>query len=299
MPGEAFLYISMAMAVSLRNVLFATDFSSCSEAAMSYGISMCRLYEATLYTVSVVSSEITYDVQPPDPFYLRHTAEKQMAKIATSGLFEGIKHRELIKEGFESVSRVLLDLIESLQIELIVLGMHGRSGIRQLVLGSVAEGIVNGAPCPVLMVGPQVHPRLISELKLGEILCATDLQPGSARVLSFAQALAEDENAHLTLIHVLKMPADARPESREAERDPAMGQLGQLLLLETSPSLEAQSIVEIGAPQERIPKVAEDLCADLIVMGPHHTFHPRISAHLPWAMFHQVLSHAPCPVLRV
>ena len=292
-------HISMAMVVSLRNVLFATDFSSCSEAALPYAIGMCRRYEATLYTVSVVSSEITYDVQPPDPFYLRHTAEKKMAKIVTSGVFEGIKHHELIKERFDSVSKVLLGLIDSLDIDLIVLGMHGRSGIKKLVLGSVAEEIVNWAPCPVLTVGPQVHPKMISELKVGKILCATDLQPGSARVLSYAQALAKDEHAHLTLIHVLEMPADAPPERREAQRDIAMEQLVQLLLLETSPSLETQSIVEIGAPQERIPKVAEDLRADLIVMGPHHTFHPRISAHLPWAMLHQVLSHARCPVLRV
>ena len=78
-----------------------------------------------------------------------------------------------------------------------------------------------------------------------------------------------------------------------------MKQLVQLLPPETSPSVEAQSIVEIGTPDERIPKVAEDLGADLILIGPHHTFHPRISAHLPWAMLHQVLSHARCPVLRV
>jgi nucleotide-binding universal stress UspA family protein len=289
----------MAMAVSLRHVLFATDFSSCSEATLPYGIGICRLYEATLYTVSIVSSEITYDVQPPDPFYLRHTAEKKMAKIAASGVFEGIKHHELIKEGFGSVSKALLDLIDSLQIDLVVLGMHGRNGIKKLVLGSVAEEIVNCAPCPVLTVGPQVPPKMISELKLGKILCATDLRPGSARVLSYAQALAKDENARLTLIHVLKMPSDAPPERREELRDLAMEQLVHLLLQETSPFLEANSIVEIGAPQERIPKVAEDLEADLIVMGPHHTFHPRISAHLPWAMLHQVLCHARCPVLRV
>ena len=87
--------------LSLRTVLFATDFSSCSEAAMPYGIAMSRRYDATLYTVSVVSSEITYDVQPPDPFYLRHSAEKKMAKLVTSGVFQGIKHLELVKEEFE------------------------------------------------------------------------------------------------------------------------------------------------------------------------------------------------------
>jgi nucleotide-binding universal stress UspA family protein len=289
----------MAMVVSLRNVLFATDFASCSEAALPYGIEMCRRYEATLYTVSIVSSEITYDAQPPDPFYLRHTAERKMAKLVASGVLEGIKHHELIKERFDSVSKVLLGLIDSLLIDLIVLGLHGCSGIKKLVLGSVAEEIVNCAPCPVLTVGPQVPQKMISELKLGKILCATDLQPGSARVLLYAVALAADDNAHLTLLHVLKMPTDSPSEHREAQRDIAMKQLVQLLPPEMSPSLEAQSIVEIGVPQERIPKVAEDLRADLIVMGPHHTFHPRISAHLPWAMLHQVLSHARCPVLRV
>jgi nucleotide-binding universal stress UspA family protein len=289
----------MAMVVSLRNVLFATDFSSCSEAALPYGIEMCRHYNSTLYTVSVVSSEITYDVQPPDPFYLRHTAERKMSKIATSGVFGEIKHHEFVTEGFNSVSKVLLDLIDDLHIDLIVLGMHGRGGIKKLVLGSVAEEIVNCAPCPALTVGPQAAPKMISEFKLKKILCAIDLRPGSARVISYAQSLARDGNAHLTLVHVLNIPAEASPEDREAQKGIAMDQLLQLLFLETSPSVVAESLVEIGAPQERIPKVAEDLGADLIVIGPHHTFHPRISAHLPWAMLHQVLSHARCPVLRV
>jgi nucleotide-binding universal stress UspA family protein len=140
---------------------------------------------------------------------------------------------------------------------------------------------------------------MISELKPGKILCATDLQSGSARVLLYALALAADDNAQLTVLHVLKVPTDSPSEHREAQKAIAMKQLVQLLPPETSTLLETQSIVEIGMPQERIPKVAEDLRADLIVIGPHHTFHPRISAHLPWAMLHQVLSRARCPVLRV
>ncbi|MGB9511447.1 MAG: universal stress protein, partial [Candidatus Acidiferrum sp.] len=53
--------------ISLRKILFATDFSSCSETALPYGLGLSRRYGATLYTVSVVSAELTYDVQPPDP----------------------------------------------------------------------------------------------------------------------------------------------------------------------------------------------------------------------------------------
>jgi nucleotide-binding universal stress UspA family protein len=284
---------------SLRKVLFATDFSSCSEAALRYGVGLSHRYDATLYMVSVVSAEITYDVQPPDPFYLRHSAEKKMAKLGDSEMLQGIRHLELIEEGFDSVSKVLLELIDRLHIDLIVLGTHGRGGIKKLVLGSVAEEILNRAPCAVLTIGPHVPPKLISELKLQRILCATDLQPGSERVLAYALWLAKDENAHVTLLHVLKIRTDAPSEHREAQRDTAMKQLVQLLSPETSPSLEVQSIVEIGTPGECILKVAEDQGADLIVIGPHHTFHPRLSAHLPWAMLHQVLCHAQCPVLKV
>jgi nucleotide-binding universal stress UspA family protein len=56
------------MRISLRNILLATDFSSCSETALSYAIGMSRRYGATLHTVSVVPAEISDDVQPPDRF---------------------------------------------------------------------------------------------------------------------------------------------------------------------------------------------------------------------------------------
>jgi nucleotide-binding universal stress UspA family protein len=285
--------------LSLRSVLFATDFSPCSEAAMPYGIGMARRYDSTMYTVSVVSSELTYDihVQPPDPFYRRHSAEKKMEKVSTSGVLQGIKHVELVEEGFDSVSRMLLDFVVGHDIDLIVLGMHGCGGIRKLVVGSVAEEIVNSAPCPVLTVGPHVPPKSTSELELQRILCATTLQPSSAKTLAYALALAADEHAHLILLHVLS--ADHPSQDREAEKDLAMKQVLQLIPPETSPSARLQPIVAIGAPAEHIPKVAEDVRADLIVIGPPGTFHPRISAHLPWALLHQVLSHARCPVLRV
>jgi nucleotide-binding universal stress UspA family protein len=283
-----------------RRILFATDFSAYSETALLYGVGLCRRFEATLYAVTVVSAELTFDARPPDPFYLRHSAEKKMAKLVNSGVFQDIEHVEMVQEGFELVSQILFELIDSLQIDLIVLGMRGRDGLKKLMLGSVAEEIVNCAPCPVLTVGPHVPSKSSSKLKLGAILCATDLQPGSERVLTYALSLA-DEDAHLTLLHVLKTSTNRHSEQIkiQAQSEVAMKQLLQLNAPKSSPLLEMQSVVEIGAPDERIPKMAEDLHADLIVIGPHHTMHPRIAAHLPWAMLHRVLRHAQCPVLRV
>ena len=286
-----------ASSVSLQNILFATDFSPCSETALAYGAGLSRRYDATLYTVSVVPEEITDYVQPPDPFYFRHSAEKKMTNLAGLELLQGIKHRELVKEGF--VSEVLSELVDRLGIDLVVLGTHGRGGIKKLVLGSVAEEIVDSAPCPVLTVGPHVPPKSVSELKLGRILYTTDLVHGSARALAYALWLAEQEHAHLTLLHVLKMPSDVPLGYPEPEKEQAMKRLVELLPPETTASVVTEFIVEIGAPGEHILKVADSQGADLIVMAPHHTSFAGLSAHLPWVTPHQVLCHAQCPVLTI
>lgn len=285
--------------ISLRNILFATDFSSCSETALTHALGLSRRYGSTLYTVSVVPPDIADRYQSPDPFYLRHSAENKMADVAKSGLFQGIEHHELVKEEAGFVSEVLLDLIIELDIDLVVLGTHGRNRVKKLVLGSVAEAIVNRALCPVLTVGPHVSAKSVSDLKLCRVLYATDLLPGSARALAYALWLAEREHAHLTLLHVLKMRADVSLKNQDAERDMAMRRLEQLLPPETTPSVETEFIVEMGEAAERVLKVAEDQAADLIVIGPHHTSHVWLSAHLPWVTPHQVLRHARCPVLTV
>ncbi len=285
--------------ISLQNILLATDFSSCSETALSYAIGMSRRYGATLHTVSVVPPDINADVGLPDPLYLRHSAENKMANLVQSDLFQGIKHHELVKEGFGFIPKVLLELITRLEIDLIVLGTHGRGGIKKLVLGSVAEQIADCAYCPVLTVGPHISSKLGQELKLRRILYATDLPSGSARALTYALWLVEHEHAHLTLLHVLKMPTDVPLGYPEVERDTAMKRLVRLLPPEATLSAETEFIVEMGAPAEHILKVAEDKDADLIVMGPHRTSHPGVSAHLPWVTLHHVLCHARCPVLTV
>ena len=256
-------------------------------------MSLARHYDATLYTVSIVPEEICDDLQPPDPFHFWHSAEKKMAELTTSEQLQGIKHQELVSEGV--VAEVLLQLIRKLDIDLVVLGTHGRGGIKKLVLGSVAEEIVNRASCAVLTIGPHSCQR--AELELHRVLYATDLLPGSARALKCALWFAEHGHAHLTLLHVLKMPTDVPLEYPEREREIAMKSLEQLLPPKATHSVETDCLVEIGAPAVHILRVADEQGADLIVMGPHHTSHPEVSAHLPWVTLHQVLCHARCPVV--
>jgi len=276
-----------ASSLSLQNVLFATDFSPCSETALPYAVGLARRYGSTLYTVNVIREERS-DVHPLDPFYLRHAAEKNMARLVKTETVAGIKHRELLREG--KLSRVISALIRTLEIDVVVLGTHGRGGVAKLLLGSVAEQIVASAPCPVLTIGPHVSTRSEPDLKLQRILFATDLLPGPEKALAYAIWLAEQEQAHLTVLHVQDIPSGS-------ERDIVMKRLVQQLPLEMPAPAETDFVVEIGGVAEHILRAAEARRADLIVMGLHHTSHVRVSAHLPWVTTHQVLSRARCPVL--
>jgi nucleotide-binding universal stress UspA family protein len=290
--------LPVSPSISLRNILFATDFSSCSEAALPYAIGVSRRYRGVLNIVTVVSAEICGNAQPPDPYYFRHSAVNKMEHLVTSEMFQGINHQELVEESEGDVPLVLTELMRRHQIDLVVLGTHGRGGVKKVLLGSVSEEIVYSACCPVLTVGPYVSKNPISELKLQRIVCSTDLMPGSARILAYALWLADTEHAHVTLLHAIERPDGVTPEYPEVGRERAMKRLEQLTL-DTEQSVEMELIVEIGTPAEQILKVAERQDADLIVMGPHSTSHPRVSAHFPWVTAHQVLCHAHCPVLTV
>lgn len=279
--------------ISLQNILFATDFSSCSDGALSYAVGLCQRYGSTLYTVHVVREELS-DVQPPDPFYLLHSAERKMASLAKADPLRGIQHRALLKEG--DVSQVLPELIDELKIDLLVLGTRGRGGLKKLLLGSVAEEILGFALCPVLTVGPHVS-GLGAATNLKRILYATGLQRDSAKSLAFAVQLAGREHAQVTLVHVVKPLTDAPSDYLEAATEDARKRIAQLIPAEAT--VDADFVVDVGMPAERIVKTASERKADLIVMGAHHGSFARMSAHLPWVTPHQVLCHAGCPVVTV
>lgn len=282
-----------ATGIPLQNILFATDFSACSETAFRYAIKLCRRYDSTLHTVHVVREELS-DVQPPDPFFLLHSAQRKMASLVRSDPFQSIKHRELLREG--DVAQVLSDLVGGLGINLLVLGTHGRGGLKKLLLGSIAEEILGCAPCPVLTVGPHILESPGTEIELQRIVYATDLQHISDKTLAFALGLAEREHARISIVHVVKPLTDAPSDYLETATEAARKQIAALLPADAG--AKADFVVEVGMPAELIAKVAAAQKANLIVMGTHHGS-ARVSAHLPWVTPHQVICQATCPVVTI
>lgn len=143
--------------MEIRRILFATDFSEGSSHALPYAVDIAKRYGAKLYFVHVV-----YDLTTTAGWYVPNTsveeiyrdiekgARAELEKITTdeiTGVPE-IEYTVLKGTPHEEITKFVLEK----QIDLIVLGTHGRKGIDRVLFGSTAEQIVRNAPCPVLSV---------------------------------------------------------------------------------------------------------------------------------------------------
>lgn len=284
--------------IAFNSILFATDFSSFSEAAFPYALSLAHCYDSKVIVAHAVPVESVAGMTPvPPPVDLDlewQEAKQGMLKYADSRDFEGLRHEFLVEKGYPPA--IIADLIAREGVDLVVLGTHGRKGLSKLFLGSVAEQIFRKAPCPVLTVGPGSELKRQQTWKLSRIILATDFSKGSFHALPYAIALAEENHAELVLLHA----APLVPWEQQSE----MGRYYQKRLEEMIPSGHQPSCnidfavrFDLAAPA--ILTLASDKHADLIVMGVHHTPLPAIDSHVPWTTACEVISDAHCPVLTV
>jgi nucleotide-binding universal stress UspA family protein len=132
-----------------KKILFPTDFSHCSDAALEYAATLARDTGATLLIVHVEEhplayggGEMYYGAPEPDSATLRDMLSKVVPKNG------GVKYEHRLLMG--EPAQAIVDFASSEGVDLIVMGTHGRTGLRRLLMGSVAEVVVRKAPCPVL-----------------------------------------------------------------------------------------------------------------------------------------------------
>ena len=189
------------------------------------------------------------------------------------------------------------DLIEQKEIDLVVLGTRGRTGLGKALLGSVAEQILRQSPCPVLTVGPHVNLWSDEYAKMREILYATDLAADFPIAAPYAVSLAQENQAHLVLLHVIEgLKAGDLVDSPEVV-DFKERKLQQLVPQQAGWWCDPSYIVEQGTAAEKILDVAKRRHTDLIVLGARPA--NWLATHLNTGTVHNVVSQASCPVLTV
>jgi nucleotide-binding universal stress UspA family protein len=286
--------------IQLNNILFLTDFSPAADAAIPYAADLAKRFGANLYALHVQTPIINPMTEPATWAALEKAAEAEtkMQRETLLKSFPDLQPKVLIQEG--GLWSTLLSVVEENKIDLIVLGTRGRSGVGKFFLGSVAEEIFRRAPCAVMTIGPRSAGESVRRRKISEIVYATDFSTESVAAASYALSLAQEFQAHLTLLHVI---ANAEPDDRVHSRE-LMNSADHLLrnLIPSAADLwcEPRFAVEQGSPAENILDLANRSKADLIVLGVHRPRgFPGAATHLPIATAHKVVANAPCPVITV
>ncbi len=291
--------IQLASPVALKRVLYLTDFSASSEAALPFAIAMARRYSGSievLHVLTPVIPESCRDAVEAD----EKLAEAEMQKILPR--IVGVPCQTTMAHGMELWEAIERSIVEH-QIDLIVAGTHGRTGVPKLVLGSVAEEVFRRSPVPVLTVGPRVGTSPADGVQYDRVLLATDFGSESEAAAPYAIALAHEKDSRLILMHVMRKAEGLTPaetKAFDASVAEAINQLYQMIPGDAVLCNPAEVAIEYGDPADRIVGAAKEQRADLIVLGVRNAMrHLGAATHLERATAHKVVMNAPCPVLSV
>ena len=303
--------IAPKQTVTFNNILLATDFSEVSKKAVPYAVAIASRYASKIYFAHVLPPKartpIPIEPLPAELDRERVSAEVEM-EIFLQNALVNVPHNVLLENG--PIWDALSELIQRDEIDLLVLGTHGRGGLKKVILGSVAEQLFRLAPCPVLTVGPAVPAEPAGPKEFRRILFATDFGPASLHALQYAISLATESSARLILLHVVTpvpvvevgpywYPGTDLVEQQKTAQARYIGRLKDLIRPDANLPLAPEFRVDFDFAPDAIVRIAASSQADLIVMGVNQAASARASAHMPWATAHEVVCHAQCPVLTV
>lgn len=297
--------------MKIRKVLFATDFSERSEAALPHAVWYAREFEAELHMLHAVVLHADDPANPDVDFPDLEDAYREVDRWAsdrmeaTAGRADdaGIAVKRAERRGI-AAAPVILDYAHEEEVDLLVLATHGRRGVRRMLLGSVAEEVVRRAGRPVLTVrsdGDGAHgepPR--------RVLVPVDFSEHARQALVYGAALSERTGAELHVVHVLPEMSFPDPYFAEAAQLRAMARAAQERVPEAlarnvrevlGAEAEVHTHLEVGSPAATIVRVAEEEDVDHVVLSSHGR--TGVERVLLGSVAEGVVRRASCPVLTV
>ena len=307
------------------NVLLAVDQSQNSSAAATFVEALRLPASSKLYLLYV--EEPQEALLGPEHFprvlgqvreQLSQIRQKTMEsarhlihRLAAPFHVQGLEIHPVVVEGIPGAQ--ILTAIEQNHIDLVVLGTKGLSGMKRFLLGSVSEWVLYDAPCSVLVVRGQPRGAAATNSRGLHVLLAMDGSSDSWEAVALLKTLKLPRSSRLTILHVVEKPAalitlawvSAQMDATEfAEDCKRTGQQGGAQLLEETrrdlmgEELEVDTKLTEGHAADEILKVAQDVQADLIVVGTRGMTELRRVMMLG-GVSHKVVRHAECSVLVV
>jgi nucleotide-binding universal stress UspA family protein len=294
----------------IKRILFATDFSRWAQRAEAYACALACSWKATLTVLSVAEFppglNPDYVVNQQYLADLLQNASAQLVDLKGRAGRRGIAVTTRVATGIPSEEVITAARAED--SDLIVVGTRGKTGLAHILLGSTAERVIRGAPCPVLAV--RTEPVDIEQegsgsrpVTLERILVPVDFSDCSLDALEYAAVVAQQAEASLTLVHVLEPVTYGldftldQSKTRHSEVESWRKRLEELASSLRAFHISVESRLWGGLPVDSILDAAQTLPCDLIVMGTHGR--RGISHAISGSVAEAVLRKARVPVLTV
>ncbi len=284
----------------VKNILVLTDFSTCSQKALLYAVNIARIQGSRLTLLHIVPPQLGMPQDPRRDEVVRAALsemKKLEADLLSEGLLRDLPHQSLVRRGknWNVISRIL----KLQSTDLIVMGTHGRTGLKKLILGSFAEDVFRQASCPVLTVGPSVTDQAVAESP-HHILFPDNGSCASNAAERYAYQLGRAPEAQLTLLGVVQRGLLSNGNSGADERlehSKEHLQATGLYAAWRQGGVMPKVLAETGSNIETILRVADTTVADLIILGMSGKDHA--AGNFEWDDAYQVVCAAHCPVLTV
>ncbi len=138
--------------MGFEKLLLATDGSESAEAAIQEAVNIAKVCSSRLYVISVVEVNPEYEALAPQIVEKAETeTNEHLESVKKKAEKEGIRCEVIAHQG-EEPYRFIVDEAAKLKADMIIMGSHGRTGLKRLMMGSVTSRVIGHAPCKVLVV---------------------------------------------------------------------------------------------------------------------------------------------------
>ncbi|HTV16647.1 MAG TPA: universal stress protein [Acidobacteriaceae bacterium] len=277
-------------------IVVSTDLTD-TEYLLPHAIAQAKVSGASLILVHAVLPHESVPMESGaipyyDPLRLDRDARLILENLAREVRDKGVECATAVRHGF--VPDVVAEVVANTGAGRLILGTHGRRGLKKFVLGSVARQLLEAVDIPVCTVGPRAHKSVTRQP--ATILHPVSLAGSHEASASLSFRLGEQFGARVVLLHVLQ-PAPHITRDPERAIAVATEDLDRLVPEEAKPSTQVQARIAVSSVVSEILNAASESQAGLIVLGVHAPSHSWLPGTEPAA--YKILVSAPCPVISL
>ena len=266
----------------MEKLLVATDGSLFSKSAIREAINLAKTCSSKLIAVSVVKTNLEFeDLVPRVVEKAEREVREHLESVKNKASKEGIDCEIIVHRGEEPYQDIVADAVKN-QVNMIIVGTHGRTGLKRLMMGSVTAKVIGHAPCNVMVV------PMDARITLEKILIATDGSIYSELASREAISIAKRTNSGLIALSIAKKDENL-PVAKES--------IDMVREVAEREGIKVEALTLKGEPYEVIVKTAKQKNAGLIVVGSHGR--TGVERLLMGSVTERVIGHSGTAVLVV